>query len=157
MIVLSKRRRRSKSEIERFYAERIVRAFAPTATFLTFGHANMRQPDVLYSFEKKLLGIEITGAYYSWQHAKDIANGSRPTLGQQALNFEFSLENADKLAAYAIRKEINKKANKRYEQVDEAWLGVHLETELSDERSIDYVLQQFGVQKRHPFKRIFLL
>jgi hypothetical protein len=73
------------------------------------------------------------------------------------VNFEFSLENADKLAAYAIRKEINKKANKRYEQVDEAWLGVHLETELSDERSIDYMLQQFGVPKRHPFKRIFLL
>jgi hypothetical protein len=151
------RRKRNKHEIERFYAEKIVRAFAPTASFLTMGCADWRQPDVLFAFEKQLLGVEITGVYYSERHAENISKGRRPTISQQASTFRFSIRDSDKLAASKIREAIEKKAQKPYEKIDQAWLGIHRETELSNESSTDLALRQIRLPKVYPFTRIFLI
>ena len=82
MHIRCRRRPRNKREVERFYANKIVRAFAPSASFLTTGNANLRQPDVLFASGERLLGIELTGAYYSKRHAQDVNSGRRPSAGQ---------------------------------------------------------------------------
>ena len=78
-------------------------------------------------------------------------------LVKQAANFKFSFENSDKLVAYKIRESIKRKAENRYQEVDEVWLGIHQETELSNDRSIDRALKVIWVPKEHPFRRIFLV
>jgi hypothetical protein len=157
MVARSHRRNQNKHQVERFYADKIVRAFAPTAFFLTMGDADWRQPDVLYAFEKQLLGIEITGIYYSEQHAKSVRNRCRPTASQQAVNFKFSMSESDNLTRCKIREVIEKKTQKSYQRVDQAWLGIHQEAELSDKSSTDIALRQIRIPKSHPFTRIFLV
>ena len=103
------------------------------------------------------MGIEITGVYYSWGHAKDIHEGRRPSRGQQAATFGFSLRDSDKLVAFKIREAIENKAKKPYEKVDQAWLGIHHQTELSNESSTDLALRHIRLPKVHPFARIFLV
>jgi len=114
-------RPRNKGEVERFYANKIVRAFAPSASFLTMGNANLRQPDVLFAFGERLLGIELTGTYYSQRHAQDVNSGRRPSPGQQAANVKFSFENSEKLAPCKIRESIERKAENRYQEIDEVF------------------------------------
>ncbi len=153
----SRKRNYKKYEVELFYANKIVRAFAPTAIFLTIGDADWRQPDVLYGFGEQLIGIEITGAYYCDQHAKTIWTASRPTARAQAIIYKFSITEPDKLIRESVEKRIVEKSKKKYQKVNQVWLGIHQEAELSDKTSTDLALKQIRLPKLHPFTRIFLV
>lgn len=153
----SRNRNQTKTEIESFYANKIVNAFAPDAIPLSAGAADFRQPDVLYMLDSQLIGIEITGAYYCNQHAKIIKDGSRPTARDQAIVYKFSVWEPDNLIRESVEKRIMQKARKLYSNVDQVWLGIHQEAELSDKGSTDLAIKEIVLPGRHPFSRIFLM
>jgi hypothetical protein len=153
----SPKRNRKQGELEIFYADKIVRAFAPTAIRITLGNADWHQPDVLYGFGKRLIGIEITGAYYSDKHAQTVWTVARPSARTQASVYKFSFKEPDKLIRESVQKRILEKSKKKYQKVDEVWLGIHQEADLSDKGSTDLALKQIWLPKSHPFARMFLV
>src|SRR5260221_14767158 len=112
------KRNQKKGELEIFYADKIVRAFAPTAIRLTLGDADWRQPDVLYGFGDQLIGIENTGAYYCGKQAEAIWTAARPTVGAQAIAYKFSISEPDRLIRESVQKRILEKSKKKYRQVN---------------------------------------
>src|SRR5262249_14158518 len=60
----------SKQEHEIAVADRLVKDLALRATFVRTGDPASNEPDVIYSCENQLLGIEVRHAYYSESFAK---------------------------------------------------------------------------------------
>jgi hypothetical protein len=151
------KRNSKKQSTERYYTDIVIAAFAPSAIYLTMGDPALNQPDVLYGLDKVLLGIEVTGAYYSEEHAKGIHTQAKQTKAQHAAAFKFSIEEPDRLIRQRIEKALKAKTGSPYENVDETWLVIHQQAELSDKESTDLALGQIEISDRHPFKRKFLV
>jgi hypothetical protein len=151
----------SKQEHEIAVADRLVKDLAVRATFVRTGDPVSNEPDVIYSCENQLLGIEVRHAYYSESFAKgewDAARGKIEVPPGGAVVRIWDLDNADDTICAEIQHTIEVKcARKPYTGVDRVWLCVVQQALLSGQCDVvRECVKRLVVPPTHQFKKIFL-
>ena len=145
-----------KRQHETAVGNRLIRSLSLPATFLRGGN-DRDEPDVIYSWEGALLGIEVVTAYYDDPYAKDVwdlALGKThiPTGGMLCLGS--GVVTVEKMFA-RIQHEINEKCLRTYRNVDRTWLCVAHQGPEETHVIADYV-ERLVVPAKHGFERIFI-
>lgn len=135
---------------------RLIRSLSLPATFLREGDDN-GEPDVIYSWEGALLGIEVATAYIDDSHAEaewDIARG-KTEMPPRTLVTVWSGWSSDEKMFARIQNEINEKCLRTYGNVDHVWLCVAHQGIGEEPVIADYV-KRLVIPAKHGFERIFI-
>jgi hypothetical protein len=140
-------------------ANRLIKNLALPAMFVREGDHIKNEPDVIYSYQGELLGIEVGDAYYSNSLAKgqwDIARRKIDATPRTVIFWD--VDSADDTICAQIQKEVDKKCSRKpYSGVDRVWLCVEQQALIIGER--DMVLEcvkRLRIPTGHGFEKIFL-
>jgi hypothetical protein len=151
-----------KREHEIAVANRLLNNLALTATFLRSGNEDKNEPDVIYSFQGALLGVEVAGAPHDDEQLKtqwSIARGKvRPPKGTPVFLWKDGIKDPDDKVCARIQREIDEKcARKAYSGIDRVWLCVEHLGALSSEREVvEACVKRLRIPREHQFEKIFI-
>jgi hypothetical protein len=147
-----------KSRYERWAADTLLGALGGKAQFERHGN-DRTEPDIIYRLPtQRSLGVEVTTAYYSEEHAHDI------WLNAVSLEDVFEgfqrpvgvVENPDELIVARIQQQINDKVDNTYSGTYETWLCIVEQAPLTDEGSLKQHLSNLAIPE-NDFAGIYLL
>ncbi len=150
--------RHLKRQHEIAVCNRLVKNLALPARFLREGN-DRGEPDVIYSCENELLGIEVATAYYDDSQAErewSLARGKIHAPKGSVIRI-WSGENPDEKIFARIQREIQEKCCRTYTGVDRVWLCVSQQAALSGESHVvDASVERLLIPTAHGFERIYL-
>ncbi|MCC6822619.1 MAG: hypothetical protein IT579_17960, partial [Verrucomicrobia subdivision 3 bacterium] len=115
------------------------------------------EPDVLYEWKQKILGIEVATAYRDDLQAKyewDIARGViKPTKDLETL---LSYDDFDERVCRRIQQEINGKCVRPYTGAQTTWLCIERRALISDHDAAVACARRLKVPTKPPFAGIFI-
>ncbi|MEI7603787.1 MAG: hypothetical protein WCJ19_02095 [bacterium] len=116
------------------------------------------EPDILYSINGKLIGIEVTTIYYNNEYAKFewmTALGKEITLfNVNNINFNINYENE---VYTRLRQNIKSKCSKKYIGIDESWLCLEERGPLTYYRILQHCINQIIIPRNNNFTKIFII
>jgi uncharacterized protein YifE (UPF0438 family) len=149
-----------KQQHEIAVANRLIKNLALPATFVREGDPTKNEPDVIYSYQRGLLGIEVATAYTDDEEATQVWNLARGKIKAPhgTLVYTWKGTEPDKKMCACIQQEIDEKcARKVYSGVDRVWLCVEQIPGISsDSDAVLECVKQLRVPTGHGFEKIFL-
>lgn len=137
---------------------RLLNNLAVPAKFLREGDDH-GEPDVIYSFQNQLLGIEVATAYYDDSQAErewSLARGKIDASKESMIRI-WSGENPHEKIFARIHNEIEDKCSRKYTGVDRLWLCVTQQAALSGEqRVVTACVERVVIPAEHGFEKIYL-
>lgn len=135
----------------------LLDALGYLAEFLNHG-VDGEEPDLLFQFGERRIGIEIATAYYDDNQARvewQMARGALKPDSNGIVRLGF-WESPDELIDARVQAELNDKCSKKYSGVDAAWLCIEQHAPLSDVAETCARASRMRVPSSHPFERIYL-
>jgi predicted RecA/RadA family phage recombinase len=139
-------------------ANRLIKNLAPT--FVREGDHTKNEPDVIYSHEGALLGIEVATAYTDDSEAErewGIARGKIEVPKDRGVRIWRGEEPDNKMCA-RIQQQIDEKCGRKpYSGVDRVWLCIDQIAGLSGDRdAVLACVKRLHIPTGHGFEKIFL-
>ena len=127
----------------------MLKALQIRASCATPGDPSKREPDVIYKWVGKTLGIEIATAYYTDGDAEQEWTAVAHERPLPAQDFEMReagiVENPDQTICERIQKEIDDMCSKIYAGADELWLCIEQQAALSDAESVEQSIETLKI------------
>lgn len=144
----------TKSEVEMAVVADLLKALKITPEEFRRGCAGLNEPDVICRIGSSQVGIEVTGAFYSGQHARWQWLSAEENLPPSP---PLTFGNPDtKLKAF-VQERLNCKCGRRpYSGIDECWLCVAVRAELTGTPEMDDLVDSLRIPVGHSFNHIYL-
>ncbi len=147
-----------KEQHEEAVATDLLKALNFAAKFLRHGN-DRDEPDVLFTHQGKILGVEVATAYYDSQQARmewQIARGiDKPS--PKTLTSIWHGSDCDDIIYQRIQQEITDKCSRKYVGADLFWLCIEHRGFLSDYGSTVACVKKLNVSQNNLFDKIFIL
>jgi hypothetical protein len=151
-----------KQQSEKAAAEQLLRTLEIDGVFLAYGDPSKSEPDVLFTFCGRKLGIEVATAWPTDSDARDhvtLETGERafPECGYE-MRSGGVLDSPQRRSCDRIQKEINDKCAKNYKGADEVWLCIEQRSQfLNKEQQLRECLKGVTMPTGHCFAKLYLL
>ena len=120
------------------------------------GNPDKNEPDRLYKIDDKIVGVEVTTAYYSEVEAKTAHEVAEKPLAKNDAKLGEVMGSPDDSICESIQENLDQKCGKKYSNTNETWLCISIEAGITDTASIEECIAGLKVPKSHPFTRIFV-
>jgi len=151
---------RVKKRYEKAVCDTFIRLYESKFSFYKYGN-DKDEPDCFYKLNGKILGIEVTTAYY-----EDIDAKQEWTLRRKERKFSGTgheerwggtIKESDQKIFDRVQKEINCKCKKQYKRASEYILCIYQNAPLSDDSSNKKMVKKLTISKDCFFSEIYLL